>query len=227
MSEDKKKTVEICIPESKIMANDSFNWNTPEDYFRLFDEGPPTNSNIKNLSTPSSPSPLPSSRPTSSSSGSGVTGSSSGSVLSGVLGLGSGDNLVDTDDATGLYYQLSSNASDSDRAGYEPGSNFMLLFEDFGEYFYNFNGSVTTVNSTSDEYDFHTNCSLGNSTCGNTTEGNYYTIFLKQFLHSCMTVIKTISLIYSSPLTCLQFYIYRCLFKHKNFPNAKPPISMV
>lgn len=54
-----------------------------------------------------------------------------------------------------------SNVNDSAKISYESGSNFMLLLEDFGEYFYNYNGS--DFNSTISIY--QANCSLTNSTC--------------------------------------------------------------
>lgn len=68
------------------------------------------------------------------------------------------------------YRNLSSNASsddnnynDSAKISYESGSNFMLLLEDFGEYFYNYNGS--DYNSSISIY--QANCSLTNSSlCG-------------------------------------------------------------
>lgn len=52
------------------------------------------------------------------------------------------------------------NVNDSAKISYESGSNFMLLLEDFGEYFYNYNGS--DLNSTISIY--QANCSLSNST---------------------------------------------------------------
>lgn len=54
------------------------------------------------------------------------------------------------------------NINDSAKISYESGSNFMLLLEDFGEYFYNYNGS--DFNSTISIY--QANCSLTNSSCG-------------------------------------------------------------
>lgn len=53
------------------------------------------------------------------------------------------------------------NINDSAKIAYESGSNFMLLLEDFGEYFYNVNGS--DYNSTISIY--QNNCSLTNSSC--------------------------------------------------------------
>lgn len=58
-----------------------------------------------------------------------------------------------------------SNMNDSAKIPYESGSNFMLLLEDFGEYFYNYNGS-DYQNSTISIY--QSNCSLPNSTCTDT-----------------------------------------------------------
>lgn len=60
-----------------------------------------------------------------------------------------------------IYSNLSS-VNDSAKISYESGSNFMLLLEDFGEYFYNYNGS--DFNSTISIY--QANCSLTNSSCG-------------------------------------------------------------
>lgn len=59
-----------------------------------------------------------------------------------------------------------SNMNDSAKIPYESGSNFMLLLEDFGEYFYNYNGSDYQNSSISI---YQSNCSLPNSTCPDTT----------------------------------------------------------
>lgn len=63
-----------------------------------------------------------------------------------------------------------SNVNDSAKVSYESGSNFMLLLEDFGEYFYNYNGS--DFNSTISIY--QANCSLTNSTCGDVNERKFF-----------------------------------------------------
>lgn len=64
------------------------------------------------------------------------------------------------------------NGTGSARAGYDGGSNYMLLVEDFSTYFHNYNDSVgigigttgaTNLNTTG--IDFQSNCSLTNSTC--------------------------------------------------------------
>ena len=71
-----------------------------------------------------------------------------------------------------------SNVNDSAKISYESGSNFMLLLEDFGEYFYNYNGS--DYNSTISIY--QANCSLTNSTCGDVTARKFNDYFLMGFL---------------------------------------------
>lgn len=68
-------------------------------------------------------------------------------------------------------------ASDRDvELNFRGGSNFMLLLEDFGEYFYNFNGTTDAsggggggdgaYSNFNGSYDLQANCSLANSTCG-------------------------------------------------------------
>ncbi len=74
-----------------------------------------------------------------------------------------------------LQYQIDSNRNDSAKPGYESGSNFMLLLEDFGEYFYNYNGTGNVGNNDSVGFDFQTNCSITNSSC--VTEGSTGKIF--------------------------------------------------
>lgn len=64
-----------------------------------------------------------------------------------------------------LQYQIDVNRNDTVKSGYETGSNFMLLLEDFGEYFYNYNGSGNIGNNNSVGFEFQTNCSITNSTC--------------------------------------------------------------
>lgn len=73
-----------------------------------------------------------------------------------------------------------SNVNDSAKVSYESGSNFMLLLEDFGEYFYNYNGS--DYNSTISIY--QANCSLTNSTCGDVTARKFNSFILMGFLSS-------------------------------------------
>ncbi|KAL7038832.1 hypothetical protein ACKWTF_009709 [Chironomus riparius] len=72
------------------------------------------------------------------------------------------------------------NFNDSAKISYESGSNFMLLLEDFGEYFYNYNGS--DFNSSISIY--QANCSLTNSTSCNDVSApnsNYWALILVIF----------------------------------------------
>lgn len=69
-----------------------------------------------------------------------------------------------------LQYRLDGNRTDAvAKPNYETGSNFMLLLEDFGEYFYNYNGSgpIGVSNNT----EFPNNCT--NSTCGEMGTSKY------------------------------------------------------
>lgn len=78
-----------------------------------------------------------------------------------------------------LQYQIDVNRNDTAKPGYESGSNFMLLLEDFGEYFYNYNGSGTIGNNSSVGFEFQTNCSITNSTCvteGSTGKANFFSV---------------------------------------------------
>lgn len=67
---------------------------------------------------------------------------------------------------------MPTNGTGSTRLGYDSGSNYMLLVEDFSTYFHNYNDSMgigigttgpTNLNATG--LDFQPNCSLTNSTC--------------------------------------------------------------
>lgn len=58
---------------------------------------------------------------------------------------------------------FSNNMNDSAKIPLESGSNFMLLLEDFGEYFYNYNNGSDYQNTTISIYP--SNCSLPNSNC--------------------------------------------------------------
>lgn len=104
--------------------------------------------------------------------------------FSGASSIGSNNNGTITPNTTlsappsmsnqSLQYQFDygTHSNDSVRQNYEAGSNFMLLLEDFGEYFYNYNGSTGisgsggATNGTGIGYEFQTNCSIANSTCG-------------------------------------------------------------
>ncbi|XP_055701915.1 dopamine D2-like receptor isoform X1 [Phlebotomus papatasi] len=70
---------------------------------------------------------------------------------------------------------------------FDTGTNFMLLLEEFGEYFYNYNGTeddlTNSSNFTGTDFDFPLNCTLLNTTCPSTTpvEYNYWALLLILF----------------------------------------------
>ncbi|XP_058823981.1 dopamine D2-like receptor [Topomyia yanbarensis] len=149
-----------------VTVNDSAvpGWDSP-DYFRLFSEGlPPAND----------------SRPGRSFSGPSPNGSSAGggnSTGNSAAGNGSSIAAVTANAAYQLYYGDDPGRNDSrigeggSREVYPApgGSNFMLLLEDFGEYFYNYNGSGppndTLLGTGTSESGFQINCTLANTTC--------------------------------------------------------------
>ena len=80
---------------------------------------------------------------------------------------GTSNEFLEINDANQAYDDSN---NDSAKLSYESGSNFMLLLEDFGEYFYNYNGS--DFNSTLNEY--QANCSLSNRTCEDVNASKYF-----------------------------------------------------
>ena len=80
---------------------------------------------------------------------------------------GTSNEFLEINDANQAYDDSN---NDSAKLSYESGSNFMLLLEDFGEYFYNYNGS--DFNSTLNEY--QANCSLSNRTCEDVNASEYF-----------------------------------------------------
>lgn len=80
---------------------------------------------------------------------------------------GTSTEFLEINDANQAYDDSN---NDSAKLSYESGSNFMLLLEDFGEYFYNYNGS--DFNSTLNEY--QANCSLSNRTCEDVNASEYF-----------------------------------------------------
>lgn len=82
-----------------------------------------------------------------------------------VNGSTSGNTLAATNQS--FQFQMELNRTDvAAKPSYETGSNFMLLLEDFGEYFYNYNGSGTVATNNTSGYEYPTNCSFSNSSCG-------------------------------------------------------------
>ncbi|XP_059607722.1 dopamine D2-like receptor isoform X2 [Phlebotomus argentipes] len=87
-----------------------------------------------------------------------------------------------------LFYETSGNGKyHKYEQSFDTGTNFMLLLEEFGEYFYNYNGTDEDLaganNFTGTDFDFPLNCSLLNTTCAITTpvEYNYWALLLILF----------------------------------------------
>lgn len=139
------------------MTNSLVKWNSP-DYFRLFDEANSGNNTIT-ISSINETLVVAVNQSHPYRTFDGTTGGGGGGNGSGVFD--SGGNKSTFDDSIA-------------RPNYETGSNFMLLLEDFGEYFYNYNssGPISISNNT----EFPTNCSVTNSSCGelNTSKYNLY-----------------------------------------------------
>lgn len=136
-------------------ANDSSNlfWNSP-DYFKLFEA---TNYNI--------------SLGNDSTNFNYMDANGGGGSSNGI-----GNNTVYTSTQTNQTFQYlmdgGANSNDSARQTFDTGSSFMLLLEDFGEYFYNYNGSGGgNVSSANVSFEFPTNCSGANATCGGEEAG--------------------------------------------------------
>lgn len=131
--------------------NDSTNtfWNSP-DYLKLFEA---TNYNF--------------------SFGNDTAGYNymDGAGSAGTNGSGAGNNSaytlnVNNNQSFQYLVDAGSHINDSAKQTFDTGSSFMLLLEDFGEYFYNYNGSIGngSANNVSFEYQPN-NCSSTNSTC--------------------------------------------------------------
>lgn len=178
------------------MANQSLlgggsNWNSP-DYFRLLDEA--NNNNANNIN----------------SNNISVNGNN-GSINDTITGGGNGVNQS-------FQYQMDFNRSNSARPSYETGSNFMLLLEDFGEYFYNYNGTGL-IGSNSTGYEFQTNCSISNSSCTEIGSCEYLLSFYLTYYKSIVSypiLLKIISN-YTIPKFCYYInyfvvWIFICIF---------------
>lgn len=99
----------------------------------------------------------------------------------------SSELLLDTDNGSrngGADGSVGKDATDRDmELNFRASNNFMLLYDKFGEYFYNFNGTTDASGGGMGEgpgvggaygnfsnYDPQVNCSLANTTCGAVTE---------------------------------------------------------
>lgn len=199
-----------------MAINDTTNFNSTVDYFKLYNHGNDTNQ-ATTLNTAKHPSSVTSTTPFTPSTSTPVATTPSTTIpLAATIPLTITSKIINnystsqTDDNSSTsnytktsniysnssylnytainsfnqstlyqYRNLSSNASsddnnynDSAKISYESGSNFMLLLEDFGEYFYNYNGS--DYNSSISIY--QANCSLTNSTL--CSEANARKLFL-------------------------------------------------
>lgn len=168
-----------------VAVNDSIvpGWDSP-DYFRLFSEGSPANESTRPGRSAASFG-LPGSHGGSNGTGGGGGGgSSAGSPGGGSVGSGNNSATVAAAVANGayqVYYPGDPEGSRNDtrigsggERGEPGGSNFMLLLEDFGEYFYNYNGTGPpndTLGLGGTSTDFPINCTVANSTCDVPSEG--------------------------------------------------------
>lgn len=144
-------------------ANDTTNlfWNSP-DYFKLFEA---TNYNFS-------------------------LGGNDSTNFNYMDGGGSGSNSTAT--GAGIAYPSIQanqtfqyliddgiNANDSARQTFDTGSSFMLLLEDFGEYFYNYNGTANNATSNNGSFEYQSNGTSGNATTNGDETGttiHQYTI---------------------------------------------------
>ncbi|XP_038118320.1 dopamine D2-like receptor isoform X2 [Culex quinquefasciatus] len=156
-------------------ANDSAGpgWDSP-DYFRLFSEGSPVvNESVRPGRSPPRPA---------------TNASAPGNTAAAGTGNGSSVAAATTNAAYQIYYGAGGSGGDDQSAGAgrngsegyagappPGGSNFMLLLEDFGEYFYNYNGSGPPNDTLLVDASpgFPVNCTLANATC-EPTEGDHY-----------------------------------------------------
>lgn len=138
-------------------ANDSTNlfWNSP-DYFKLFEA---TNYNFS------------------------LGGNDSTNFNYMDAGGGNGTGTANNGTSNAAYPSIQANqtfqyliddganTNDSARQAFDTGSSFMLLLEDFGEYFYNYNGTANNASSNNGSFEYQSNCSSGNATCGGDDAG--------------------------------------------------------
>lgn len=206
-----------------MAPNDTINFNSTVDYFKLYNDANSTlssttvkaSSTFANITTPTYPrstllypsTPTPSTLLASTSPSSSIplvaatTLTITSTIINNYTTSQNYSNYSNTNHSSSInssnqstLYQFKtltnnsssddnnnnsfSNVNDSAKVSYESGSNFMLLLEDFGEYFYNYNGS--DYNSTISIY--QANCSLTNSTCGDVTARKFNGSVLMGFL---------------------------------------------
>lgn len=176
------------------MANQSTDTNSP-DYFKLLDDvdeafgvGSDATNGENNVLNPNGNFLFGNYDFNGNGNGTGIVviGSSNNGTIGGAAALPPSTTasfsslpVLSTVTNQSLEYQFDygTHSNDSVKQNYEAGSNFMLLLEDFGEYFYNYNGSnggISVNGSNSNTgFDSQTNCSIANSTCAD-NPGEYW-----------------------------------------------------
>lgn len=157
------------------MANQSTNSNSP-DYFKLLDDvdgNSVATNNDNNILNPDGNFLFANYDFNGNGTGTGIISGNNGTPST-TASFPSLPILSSVTNNQSLEYQFDygTHSNDSVKQNYEAGSNFMLLLEDFGEYFYNYNGSngvgggISSNGSNSNTgFESQTNCSIANSTC--------------------------------------------------------------
>lgn len=160
------------------MANQSTKSNSP-DYFKLLDDidtfssSDGTSNNDNNVLNPNGNFLFANYDFNGNGSivGSNNSGTIAGATPSTTASFSSKLSTI-TNQSLEYQFDYGTHSNDSVKQNYEAGSNFMLLLEDFGEYFYNYNGSndvgggISSNGSNSNTgFESQTNCSIANSTC--------------------------------------------------------------
>lgn len=170
----KERIGSVAANNAANTVNDSSNlfWNSP-DYFKLFEA---TNYNFSFGGNNSSPYNNYMDNIGALNGNNGSAGSNSSSAYVNSNNSQTFQYLIDV----GAHNNnINNNVNDSAKQTFDTGSSFMLLLEDFGEYFYNYNGSAN-VSSNNVTFEFPTNCSSANSTCPTEDSGKLW-LDLAQF----------------------------------------------
>lgn len=163
----KERVASVAASTAANTANDSSNqfWNSP-DYFKLFEA---TNYNVSFGGNDSSSFNYMDNVGTINGNN-GSAGSNSSSAYVNSNNSQTFQYLIDV----GAHNSNNNNVNDSAKQTFDTGSSFMLLLEDFGEYFYNYNGSAGNASSNNVTFEFPSNCSSANSTCLTEDSGKWF-----------------------------------------------------
>lgn len=143
----KKRAKERVVANTVNDSSTTF-WNSP-DYFKLF-EATNYNFSFGNDST-------------SFNYMDGINGGNGSNIGNGSAYT---TNVNNNNNQTFQYLiDVGAHNNDSSKQTFDTGSSFMLLLEDFGEYFYNYNGSAGNGSANNVSFEFQSNCSSTNSTC--------------------------------------------------------------